>query len=122
MMVVQSNDTRIASSTRMPGCAQFAPPGSQLPRVAILTANIGGGHRSVAHSLAEAFEGLAQVVPLYLIDDYAPFPFNAMSVTYAPWVNYAPWLWRLAYRFGSSRERVEWAELATFPLVRRQIT
>jgi hypothetical protein len=43
------------------------------------------------------------VIPLYLIDDYAPFPLNAMSATYAPWVNYAPWLWRLAYRFGSSR-------------------
>jgi 1,2-diacylglycerol 3-beta-galactosyltransferase len=83
---------------------------------------MGGGHRSVARSLAEAFEGLAHVIPLYLIDDYAPFPFNAMSATYAPWVNYAPWLWRLAYRFGASRERVEWAELATYPLVRRQIS
>jgi 1,2-diacylglycerol 3-beta-galactosyltransferase len=62
------------------------------------------------------------VIPLYLIDDYAPFPFNTMSATYAPWVNHAPWLWRLAYRFGASRERVEWAELASYPLVRRQIT
>ena len=62
------------------------------------------------------------VIPLYLIDDYAPFPFNAMSATYGPWVNHAPWLWRLAYRFGASRERVEWAELATYPLVRRQIS
>jgi 1,2-diacylglycerol 3-beta-galactosyltransferase len=76
----------------------------------------------VARSLAEAFEGLAQVIPLYLIDDHAPFPFNTMAATYAPWVNYAPWLWRLTYRFGSSRERVEWAELASFPLVRRQIS
>jgi 1,2-diacylglycerol 3-beta-galactosyltransferase len=97
-------------------------PGSELPRVAILTGNMGGGHRSVARSLAEAFEGLALVIPLYLIDDYAPFPFNAMSATYGPWVNYAPWLWRLAYRFGASRERVEWAELATYPLVRRKIS
>jgi 1,2-diacylglycerol 3-beta-galactosyltransferase len=122
MMAVQSNDTRIASSARMRGCAQLVPPVSQLPRVAILTADIGGGHRSVARSLAEAFEGLAQVIPLYLIDDYAPFPFNAMSATYGPWVNYAPWLWRLTYRFGASRGRVEWAELATYPLVRRKIS
>jgi 1,2-diacylglycerol 3-beta-galactosyltransferase len=97
-------------------------PVADLPRVAILTGNMGGGHRSCARSLAEAFEGLARVIPLYLIDEYAPFPFNAMSATYGPWVNYAPWLWRLAYRFGASRERVEWAELATYPLVRRQIT
>jgi 1,2-diacylglycerol 3-beta-galactosyltransferase len=97
-------------------------PVADLPRVAILTGNMGGGHRSCARSLAEAFEGLARVVPLYLIDEYAPFPFNTMSATYGPWVNYAPWLWRLAYRFGASRGRVEWAELATLPLVRRQIT
>jgi 1,2-diacylglycerol 3-beta-galactosyltransferase len=97
-------------------------PALGLPRVAILTGNMGGGHRSCARSLAEAFEGLARVVPLYLIDDYAPFPFNAMSATYAPWVNHAPWLWRLAYRFGASRGRVEWAELASYPLVRRQIS
>jgi 1,2-diacylglycerol 3-beta-galactosyltransferase len=44
-----------------------------------------------------------------------------MAATYAPWVNHAPWLWRLAYRLGSSRERVELAELAAFPFVRRQI-
>jgi hypothetical protein len=62
-------------------------PAAELPRVAILTGNMGGGHRSVARSLAEAFDGLARVIPLYLIDDYAPFPFNAMSATYGPWVN-----------------------------------
>jgi 1,2-diacylglycerol 3-beta-galactosyltransferase len=96
-------------------------PITDLPRVAILTGNMGGGHRSCARSLAEAFEGRARVIPLYLIDEYAPFPFNTMSATYGPWVNYAPWLWRLAYRFGASRERVEWAERASYPLVRRRI-
>lgn len=119
---MHSSDTQIASRRGIAGYAPFVTPVPQLPRVAILTANIGGGHRSVARSLAEAFEGLAQVIPLYLIDDYAPFPVNTMAATYAPWVNHAPWLWRLAYRFGSSRERVEWAELATFPFVRRQIS
>lgn len=118
---MQSNDTPIASKAIIAGRSSLVTSASQLPCVVILTGNMGGGHRSVAHSLAEAFEGLARVVPLYLIDDYAPFPFNAMSATYAPWVNYAPWLWRLTYRFGASRDRVEWAELATFPFVRRQI-
>jgi 1,2-diacylglycerol 3-beta-galactosyltransferase len=120
-MVVQNNSFPIApeSPTRIDSGVMPVP---ELPRVAILTANVGGGHRSVARSLAEAFDGLAQVVPLYLIDDYAPFPLNQMAATYAPWVNYAPWLWRLAYRFGSSRQRVEMAELATYPFVRRQIS
>jgi 1,2-diacylglycerol 3-beta-galactosyltransferase len=120
-MVARARPSRILrqrASRPVPSFARESP----LPRVAILTANIGGGHRSVARSLAEAFEGIAQVLPLYLIDDYAPFPWNQMAVTYAPWVNYAPWLWRLAYRFGSSRQRVEMAELATYPFVRRQIT
>jgi 1,2-diacylglycerol 3-beta-galactosyltransferase len=117
---MQSNDSRIGARG-FQSYAQFVVPVPELPRVAILTANIGGGHRSVARSLAEAFEGKAHVIPLYLIDDYAPFPFNTMSATYAPWVNYAPWLWRLAYRFGASRQRVEMAELATYPFVRRQI-
>lgn len=120
-MGIQQNDTQVVLRSDAPVHASFVMPRRQLPRVAILTGNMGGGHRSCARSLAEAFEGLAQVIPLYLIDDYAPFPFNAMSATYAPWVNYAPWLWRLAYRFGASRERVEWAELATYPFVRRQI-
>jgi 1,2-diacylglycerol 3-beta-galactosyltransferase len=119
---MQSTDIQIGPRTGIAGYAPYVTPVSQLPRVAILTANIGGGHRSVARSLAEAFEGVAQVIPLYLIDDYAPFPVNTMAATYAPWVNHAPWLWRLAYRFGSSRERVEWAELATFPFIRRQIS
>jgi 1,2-diacylglycerol 3-beta-galactosyltransferase len=120
-MIMQSSDSQPSPSDTA-GPAQVIATMSQLPRVAILTANIGGGHRSVARSLVEAFEGLAQVVPLYLIDDYAPFPWNQMAATYAPWVNYAPWLWRLAYRFGASRQRVEIAELAAYPFVRRQIS
>jgi 1,2-diacylglycerol 3-beta-galactosyltransferase len=120
-MIAQSRHSR-TSLQDASELAQVVASGSPLPRVAILTANVGGGHRSVARSLAEAFEELAQVVPLYLIDDYAPFPLNQMAATYAPWVNHAPWLWRLAYRFGSSRQRVEMAELATYPFVRRQIS
>ncbi len=102
--------------------AGASPSPTGLPRVVILTANAGGGHRSVARSLTEAFEGLAQVTHLYLMDDYAPFPWNTMSATYGPWVNHAPWLWLLVYRFGASRKRVHLTESATYPLVRRYIT
>jgi 1,2-diacylglycerol 3-beta-galactosyltransferase len=120
MIMQRSENQSSPSDAAVP--AQVVATMSQLPLVAILTANIGGGHRSVARSLVEGFDGLAQVVPLYLIDDYAPFPWNQMAATYAPWVNHAPWLWRLAYRFGASRQRVEMAELAAYPFVRRQIT
>ena len=91
---------------------------NHLPHITILTANAGGGHRAAAHSLAEALEGRAYVTYLSLMDDYAPFPINTWSATYGPWVNYTPWLYRLVYRYGSSRERVLATERAVFPLIR----
>ena len=70
-----------------------------LPRVTILTANVGGGHRAAARSLAEALEGKASVTQVSLIDDHAPFPLNTWAATYAPWVNYTPWLYQLGVSF-----------------------
>lgn len=90
----------------------------KLPHVTILTANAGGGHRAAARSLAEVLEGQAEVSFLSLMDDYAPFPINTWSATYGPWVNYTPWLYRLVYRYGSSRERVLMTERAVYPLIR----
>ncbi len=83
-----------------------------LPRVAILMADSGGGHRAAARSLAEAFEGKAKVSFLNILDDYAPFPFNTFSASYGPAVNYAPWLYHLIYRVGESRRRIELTERA----------
>jgi 1,2-diacylglycerol 3-beta-galactosyltransferase len=97
------------------------PPGrasAQLPRVVIFTANAGGGHRAAARSLSEALEGQAHITFLSLMDDYMPFPFNTWSATYGPWVNYTPWLYRLVYRYGSSRDRVLATERALYPLVK----
>jgi 1,2-diacylglycerol 3-beta-galactosyltransferase len=91
--------------------------GPSLPRVCLLVANTGAGHRSAARSLAEAFQGLAHVTTLDLLDDYAPFPWNAMSATYGPWVNYTPWFWRMLYRFGASRDRVAFLERVNYPFV-----
>jgi 1,2-diacylglycerol 3-beta-galactosyltransferase len=90
----------------------------KLPRVVILTANAGGGHRAAARSLAEALEGQAHISFLSLMDDYMPFPINTWSATYGPWVNYTPWLYRLVYRYGSSRDRVLATERAIYPLVK----
>ncbi len=100
--------------------ASTSRPGS-LPRVTILTANAGGGHRAAARSLAEAFEGRAAVTQVSLIDDHAPFPLNTWAAAYAPWVNYAPWLYRLVYRFGESRERVVATQRAVYPLLKKHV-
>ncbi|MCX7668874.1 MAG: hypothetical protein N2439_02220, partial [Anaerolineae bacterium] len=84
-------------------------------------AHTGGGHLSAARSLAEAFEGLAQVTIISLVDDYVDFPWNTMSATYGPWVNYAPWLYHLVYRAFDSRRRVKLTYRAAYPLVRRDV-
>lgn len=95
---------------------------SNLPRVSILTANVGGGHLAAARSLADALTGKAQVSFLRLIDDHSPFPINTFSATYRPWVTYTPALYRLVYRLGASRERVVFAQRAVYPLVRRRLS
>ncbi len=92
-----------------------------LPRIAILMAHTGGGHLSAARSLAEALDARARVTIISLVDDYVDFPWNAMSVAYGPWVNYAPWLYHLIYRAFDSRKRVEFTYRAAYPLVRREV-
>ncbi len=93
-----------------------------LPRVTILMTDAGGGHRSAARSLAEALNGQAHVTILNLVDDYAPFPFNQLSPTYGPFVNRAPWLYRLVYKATEDRKFVVAAENACYPLVQKRIS
>jgi 1,2-diacylglycerol 3-beta-galactosyltransferase len=93
-----------------------------LPRVTILTANVGGGHKAASRSLTEALEGKANVTQVSLIDEHAPFPLNTWGAAYAPWVNYTPWLYRMVYRFGESRERVVATQKAVYPLLKKYIS
>ncbi len=92
-----------------------------LPRVSILTANSGGGHRAAAASLAGALDGRAEVSFVNLLDEVAPFPFNRFSSIYGPLVNYAPDVYRLIYRASSSRRRLNVTLRTAYPLVRRQV-
>lgn len=101
---------------------RLAVRASALPRITILTANVGGGHRAASRSLAEAFDGKAHVAQVSLIDEHAPFPLNTWGATYAPWVNYTPWLYRMVYRFGESRERVVATQKAVYPLLKKYVS
>lgn len=103
------------------GAPRISAGPRDLPRVTILTANVGGGHLAASRSLSEAFEGKAYVKQVSLIDDHAPFPLNTWGPTYAPWVNYTPWLYRMVYRFGESRERVVTTQKAFYPLLRSYV-
>jgi 1,2-diacylglycerol 3-beta-galactosyltransferase len=95
---------------------------AKLPRICILLANTGGGHRSVALSLAEALNGRAEVTLLNLLDEYAPFPLNHLSRLYGPWTDHAPGLWYMAYRFGASRRRIVLSERAAGWWVRSRVS
>jgi 1,2-diacylglycerol 3-beta-galactosyltransferase len=63
----------------------------------------GGGHLASAQSLAEGFEGRAQVTFVNLLDEHARFPFNHLSDSYAPVIAIAPDLYRLAYNVVQTR-------------------
>jgi 1,2-diacylglycerol 3-beta-galactosyltransferase len=95
---------------------------SGVPRVSILMADAGGGHRTAARSLAEAMAGEAHVSILNLLDDFTPFPFNQFSPSYGPFVNRAPWLYYLLYRSTADRRLVEAVEDACYPLIRRRLS
>ena len=113
-------------SARLPvdwpeGAMSVPAAGHALAEVVILFTDAGGGHRSAARSLAEAMEGRAHVTLLNLLDEHTPFPFNRMSRSYGPCVNYAPRLYSLIYHATESRKPVMLGERYVYPLVRRSL-
>ena len=97
------------------------PISTHLPKVTILMADSGGGHRAAAQSLTDALEGRARIFWLNLLDKHTPFPLNKVSDLYGPLVTHAPRLYHLLYRFGSTRSRVLLTERAAYPFVRRSL-
>ncbi len=88
-----------------------------MPNVTVLMTGAGGGHLASAQSLAEAFEGKANVTLLNLLDEHAPFPFNRLSASYAPVVAIAPDLYRLAYDVVQTRLGVRFMESGGYGLL-----
>lgn len=97
------------------------PARGDLPRVCILTADSGGGHRAATRSLTEALTGCARVSDISLLDAHTPFPLNALSAIYGPSVNYVPGLYHLLYQSVASRRRILMLEHAAYPFVRQRI-
>ncbi|MCA1554527.1 MAG: hypothetical protein LC737_09125, partial [Chloroflexi bacterium] len=76
------------------------------PRIVILTADTGGGHRSVAEALTEAFHEIGQTnVDVVDVFQYVPWPFRDMPKWYMPTINRASLLWKLIYLFFGGRIR-----------------
>jgi len=88
-------------------------------------ADTGGGHRSAAQALAEAFAEeapLAEIVVVDALRHHAPFPITHIHHTYRPLVHHGRWLWSAAWHFSRNHGRVERMRRVFHPLVRRRLT
>lgn len=79
-----------------------------VPRVLILTSDVGGGHRSVALALAEALEPFNFEVSIVdVLTQGLPPPLNRIGRLYGPFVNRAPLIWHALYHLTAGRWRTE---------------
>ena len=88
-------------------------------------ADTGGGHRSAAQALTEAFaeeDPLAEIVMVDALRHHAPFPINHIHRTYRPLIHHGRWLWSAAWRFSRNRGRVERIRRVFHPVVQRRLT
>lgn len=73
-------------------------------RVVILTADTGGGHRSVSEALVEAFQEIGQNdVMMMDVFKYVPPPWNQIPKFYLPTINRASRAWSASYRLFNTR-------------------
>jgi 1,2-diacylglycerol 3-beta-galactosyltransferase len=76
-------------------------------RILILMSDTGGGHRSAAQALADAFareySSQYEVILADVIARAALFPFNHMAEWYLPFTTYAEFVWGLAYHATDNR-------------------
>ena len=89
-------------------------------RILLLFSNTGGGHRSVAQALAEAFARQAPAAHVTLVDllhDYTFFPINRASYSYRFLVQSARPLWRVIWWLGEDTRRLAWLMRLCMPLV-----
>jgi 1,2-diacylglycerol 3-beta-galactosyltransferase len=77
---------------------------SVVPHIVVLTADTGGGHRSVSEALVEAFEEAAQTdVETVDVFKYVPWPFSQIPRMYLPTINHASMLWGASYGYFNNR-------------------
>lgn len=88
-------------------------------RVLLLFSDTGGGHRSVAQALAEAFARQAPAAHVTLVDllhDYTFFPINRASSSYRFLVQSALPLWRIIWWLGGDARHLAWLVRLCTPL------
>jgi len=89
-------------------------------KVLLLFSATGGGHRSVAEALMEAFALQAPAARVILVDlfhDCTLFPINRVGRSYQFLVQNTPVLWQAIWRFGEDNRRLAWTMRLCMPLV-----
>ena len=89
-------------------------------KVLLLFSATGGGHRSVADALMEAFALQAPAARVILVDlllhDCTLFPINRVGRSYQFLVQNTPVLWQAIWRFGEDKRRLAWMMRLCMPL------
>ena len=91
------------------------------PHIVVLTADTGGGHRSVAESLVEAFHeaGQSDVEQVDLFQ-YVPWPISLAPKLYGPTINHIAGFWGFGYGYLNNRAVAGlYMHAAVEPLMRR---
>ncbi len=94
------------------------------PRILILFSDTGGGHRSAAEAITEAFHlGYGQTIEVEMIDffkNYAPPPFSSLPNLYPVMVR-VPQAWGVGYKLSNGGYRTKLLARSTYPYVRRSL-
>ncbi len=91
-------------------------------RILVLFSDTGGGHRSAAEAIAEAFElfypGRFSLELVDALREYAPAPINRFSAWY-PFMMRMPQAWGAGFRLSDGPRRARVMTAAAWPYVRR---
>ena len=94
-------------------------------RVLLLFSDTGGGHRSAAEALIEAWReehpGRVQADMVDVLHDHTTFPFNRSGPLYSWMLAHWRWGYKAAYRLTDSPRRATAFAAASYPLVRRRL-
>src|SRR6516165_12105 len=104
----------------MPGSTNGRPL-----RVLLLFSDTGGGHRSAAEALIEAWNadhpGRVQVQLVDLFRFYSPFPFNLAGPSYPVTIKYFRPVWLASYHVSDGPRRAWTLARAGYHYVRRHV-
>jgi len=94
-------------------------------RILVLFSDTGGGHRSAAEALLDAWReehpGRVQADMVDVLHDHTSFPFNRSGPLYSWMLAHCRWGYKAAYRLTDSPRRATAFAVASYPIVRRRL-